>query len=181
MPDFEILVDDLARVSEDALRRRPIHPLGLTVLWALRVEYSGYDPAELGAWVEVLDRAAELGPRAGFEHVLRHLVEGERGSNLVDALTKQPLSERAREDVMSLAKKWHDEGLQEGIEKGRQEGHQEGVRAGRVEVLLRLLRRRFPSEPAASYEERVRAADLETLDRWTDQVLVGETVEDVLQ
>lgn len=117
--------------------------------------------------------------------MLRHLVDGERGSNLVDALTKQPLSERAREDVMSLAKKWHDEGLQEGIEKGLREGIEKGiekgVRAGRVEVLLRLLRRRFPSEPAASYEERVRAADLETLDRWTDQVLVGETVEDVLR
>ncbi|MBF0138430.1 MAG: PD-(D/E)XK nuclease family transposase, partial [Magnetococcales bacterium] len=49
---------------------------------------------------------------------------------------------------------------------------EDGERKGMANVLLRILRRRHADLPAR-VEAQVRAADLETLQMWTDQVLDG--------
>ncbi|MBL8748665.1 MAG: DUF4351 domain-containing protein [Planctomycetes bacterium] len=71
---------------------------------------------------------------------------------------------------MSTAERLHRE--------GRALGWNEGRAQGRSEALLRLLERRFGSVPA-EVTERVRRADLDRLDRWTDGILDAASLADL--
>ena len=48
---------------------------------------------------------------------------------------------------MKLTTSWKEEGREEGRQQGREEGRAEGWQEGQVQVLLRLLRRRFGPVP----------------------------------
>jgi len=67
-----------------------------------------------------------------------------------------------------------EEGIQEGMLRGRLEGHEEGLRS----VLVRLLKRRFAKE-ARQYESKVLAASLPEVERWLDNILDAQRIEDV--
>jgi len=67
-----------------------------------------------------------------------------------------------------------EEGIQEGVLKGRLEGHEEGQRS----VLVRQLKRRFATE-ARQYESKVLAASLPEVERWLDNILDAQRIEDV--
>lgn len=125
-------------------------------------------------WVHVVSEAAEHAPGEAFVHILRYLATSELGSSWMDALSEQPLSEAARRDIMTLQQKW----LQEGIHKGRERGLQEGLHKGHANVLLKLLQRRF-STVNPQVEARVRKADLDALERWTDRILFADSIDDV--
>lgn len=79
-------------------------------------------------------------------------------------------------------------GLQEGREEGREEGRQEGRQEGRTEArheervgfVLRLMERRFGNVPD-DVKDRVAAADLDTLDLWTDRAIDAESMEAVFK
>jgi len=87
-----------------------------------------------------------------------------------------------------------EEGIQEGIREGIQEGIREGVLRGRLEgrlegreegieeglrsVLVRQLKRRFAKE-ARQYESKVLAASLPEVERWLDNILDAQRIEDV--
>jgi hypothetical protein len=65
------------------------------------------------------------------------------------------------------------------VELMRQSAEAEAKAAGKAEVLLRLLSRRFgPLSPKV--EERVRDATLRDLDEMTDQILEAKTLQDVV-
>lgn len=74
----------------------------------------------------------------------------------------------------------------ESRELGREEGYREGLRQamevglveGAAKILLRLLRRRFGELPA-DLKERVAAAGLAAIDRWTDRVFDAESLASV--
>lgn len=66
------------------------------------------------------------------------------------------------------------EGIREGVLKGRLEGHEEGQRS----VLVRQLKRRFATE-ARQYESKVLAASLPEVERWLDNILDAQRIEDV--
>lgn len=53
-----------------------------------------------------------------------------------------------------------------------------GEVTGKADTLLRLLRRRFRTLPAA-VEDRIRAADIDHLDQWTDRFVDARTLEDI--
>ncbi|WP_428265749.1 DUF4351 domain-containing protein [Haliangium sp.] len=74
------------------------------------------------------------------------------------------------EFAQTYAEAGHKQGLEEGQKEGRKEGQQE--------LLLRLLGRKF-GELAPAIEQRVRAADLDDLERWAERVLVATTLADV--
>ncbi|MEO5372540.1 MAG: hypothetical protein H7833_20915, partial [Magnetococcus sp. DMHC-1] len=58
------------------------------------------------------------------------------------------------------------------IEQALEDGRVKGIQEGMANVLLQILRRRHADLPA-QVEAQVLAADLETLQMWTDQALDG--------
>lgn len=58
--------------------------------------------------------------------------------------------------------------------KGRAEGRAEG----KAEMTLRLLRRRFETVPAA-IEDRVRSADSDQLDQWSESLMDGKSLAEI--
>jgi len=76
------------------------------------------------------------------------------------------------------------EGLEEGRLEGKREGRLEGKREGKLEggaaVFERLLTRRFGPLDEAT-RSRIRGADLEQLERWTDRLLDAPTLTAVFE
>ncbi len=72
----------------------------------------------------------------------------------------------------------HAEGRREGEAEGRREGEAEGRREGEAEVLLRQLRVRFGALPE-DVTARIKAADAETLLRWSERILSASTLDAV--
>ena len=72
------------------------------------------------------------------------------------------------------------EGMNEGMNEGRKEGRKEGKQEERVDLLLRLLSRKFGA-PALAQRRRVEKADGETLLRWCDQVLFADSIDEALR
>ena len=71
------------------------------------------------------------------------------------------------------------EGRAEGRTEGRTEGLAEGLVVGRADTILRVLGKRFGPLPEETIQ-RVQSATLAELDLWTDRMLDGKTLADVL-
>lgn len=69
-------------------------------------------------------------------------------------------------------------GLERGLEQGILQGVQQGVLQGEQSILLRQLNRRFGTLPQ-SLEERVKQADLEQLEQWSDLILTATSLDDI--
>jgi len=74
----------------------------------------------------------------------------------------------------TIAQQWLDEGREDGLRKGKAEGKAEG----RADLLLRQIRRRFGTV-SLQIEAKVRAADVDTLDRWGDLILTAATLDEL--
>ena len=61
----------------------------------------------------------------------------------------------------------------------REEGFQQGMQQGESELLLRQLRRKFGPQAAEQHRERIRQANLDTLERWSERILSAETPDDI--
>lgn len=176
VPDFELLVDDLALVPEAELLAREGAPLGKLVVWVLRAVRVGFDPALVERWAEQLNRAESGGSREALLHVLQYLLGTDEGSTVFEALDAAPLSDEVREVVMgSYQQKW----IEQGQLQGRAEGRAEGKAEGKAELLLKLLRLRFQELPP-HVEPRVRGASDAELDRWAERVLSADTLDEAL-
>ena len=55
---------------------------------------------------------------------------------------------------------------------------EEGVFAERRKLLLRLVQKRF-GDISPAVEERIRSADLDTLDRWVERILTATTIDEL--
>ncbi len=75
-------------------------------------------------------------------------------------------------------KKGRKEGLEKGLKKGRQEGLQDGLRLGKAEILKGLVTQRF-GELSDELVERIDRADIDTLDRWSRNLLAAKSLLDV--
>ena len=64
------------------------------------------------------------------------------------------------------------------LNEGRQEGMQKGVQKGELNVLLRQLTRRFGLLDDAT-QLRLQQASLEELERWADNILDAESLDEV--
>ncbi|MBL8754627.1 MAG: Rpn family recombination-promoting nuclease/putative transposase [Planctomycetes bacterium] len=160
-PTQELIVDDLTIETEAGLLARPMTPLGMLTVLALRF-LPGASPAEA---VAAIDRWGPLlravddapGPPVGREAIeqfgwyVLHVTDAEP----VDVhMAIQKHLQRPEEKIMTTAQRLRNEGLKE----------------GRAATLLHLLTRRFGALPAA-VEARLRNASTELLERWTDRVL----------
>jgi flagellar biosynthesis/type III secretory pathway protein FliH len=81
--------------------------------------------------------------------------------------------ERGRQEGIQL-------GRQEGIQLGRQEGIEQGRRQGEIELLLRLLRRKFGSVPR-NIQARVRDAQPDQLLEWGERLVIASSLGEIFQ
>lgn len=66
------------------------------------------------------------------------------------------------------------------LEEGRRQGVAQGFAQGEQRLLARLLARKFGPLDEAT-ENRLRNASTDEINRWTDQILVARTLEDVFR
>lgn len=71
-------------------------------------------------------------------------------------------------------------GIQKGIEQGMEQGIEQGIRQGEATLLLRLIALKF-GEADDDVVRQIRAADTDTLLRWSERILTAETLADLLQ
>ena len=68
----------------------------------------------------------------------------------------------------------------EGRQEGRQEGKQEGKQEEAVEILLRLLYRKFGEIPEDK-RRKIESADSDTLLKWSERVLTANNLDEVFK
>ena len=110
-----------------------------------------------------------------FEVVIRYVLDVKEDMNVVDIIdiVSQISSEKGGE-VMTIA----DKLKQEGIEKGRKEGREEGLEEGLQRPALKLLIKKFGSLPA-EYKEEIKKKDAVELDVILDNIIDMESISDL--
>jgi predicted transposase/invertase (TIGR01784 family) len=168
LPRFDVLLDDLAGVPEDELGDRGLKPYGEVALRMLKVLRTSVHPLDdLRRWLPLMNKVerARL-PRLTrlFNYLLSVTAADPQGA--VDVIA--PLGQEEKAMGMTTAERL----INQGVAKGRVEE--------RAEVLLRLIRLKFPEAVDAALEERVRSADPATLDRGVERILTAESIEAIL-
>mgnify|MGYP006906135593 CR=1 FL=1 len=80
----------------------------------------------------------------------------------------------------AFRERWLEEGRRQGISQGFAQGAQVGELRGEQKVLARLLARKFGTLDEAT-ENRLRNASTEEINRWTDQILIARTLDEVFR
>ncbi|WP_353571992.1 DUF4351 domain-containing protein [Candidatus Albibeggiatoa sp. nov. BB20] len=80
--------------------------------------------------------------------------------------------------VTSVERIGMERGIEQGILQGMQQGLEEGVQQGEQSILLRQLTRRFGTLPEL-LQERIKQADLEQLELWSDLILTASSLEEI--
>ncbi len=190
VPSFEILVDDLATHSDEALCSRPLPPFPKVALWLLRDSRSIERLLQslAAAWRDELGRLrrADSGGEdtlVALGYILR--VAGDLPFEALRERLKAATPEL--EDVMAtieeqIFQRGFEKGVQQGVEQGIQQGVEQGVEQGRAEALRdtlgRLLRARFGGVDV-SIERHLESASESDLDRWLERVVTAERPEDI--
>jgi hypothetical protein len=178
VPSFEIRVEDLIEIDDDALRRWQLETLAILTIRMLRdardwqrLRRSMPEWAEL---VRQLMRTPE-GQR-GFEQVLRYvlLVAGEVQFDDFCATLREQLPE-TEQVTMTMAEQLLARGQAKGEAKGRAEGRAEG----RALALTKLMTLKFgPISP--EHAALIAAANEQQLDVYIERILAAATPEAVL-
>ena len=181
LPDFELLVDDLCRTSDDELSSRALAHFAKVALWLLRDgRVESRLRASMPLWVGLLDRL----PKAALEPIVHYLARlvGERVTWDLFRANLQQLAPNAEGTVMSPADQWFAEGEARGEARGRAEGEArgraEGEARGRAALLAKQLTLKLGELPEP-VRERLLNANIDELDRWAERVLVATSFADV--
>lgn len=171
-PRFRFILVDLSTLDDAALRTQGASPaVRLTLLALTQARRSRDLQALLAGWITLLrELLREPGGEAVLGQVLSYLYEV-RGRADFGRLDLQALNFPESKAIMqSMADHLRAQGRQQGRQQGLQQGHQG--------LFLRLLRRKFPQVSPARLAQ-AEAADIATIDRWSDQLLTATTVDEV--
>ena len=96
---------------------------------------------------------------------------------------QQTYTQEAKE-MTALSVRFREEGIRQGMQQGIQQGMQQGMQQGKLEgetsLIERLLTRRF-GPPSADTQARLKAANLEQIEQWAENILDAATQEYVLK
>jgi predicted transposase YdaD len=172
VPDFEVVVDDLAKVTDDEIDARGLPPHVALSLWALR---DGRSPesllAHLPFWARVV---ADLdGTPGGVEALLRIMeylgnAAGERSVDLKQFAALLAEHSPVAQDLAMTS-----------LERLLDEGRQQGRLLERRELLLEQLREKF-GELSDADEAKIAEADAETLADCVKRIIRADSVAAVL-
>lgn len=99
-------------------------------------------------------------------------------ADLVRAILYEVLPEEGDRVMSTAGEQWKAEGFNLGLTQGEARGEARGETRGKAEMLLRLLRRRFPAL-TPEIEARVRGAQCAQLDDWSERLLDAAGLTDV--
>ena len=137
-------------------------------------------PKAITAWVTFFERWNEEAAMAGIEDVSVH--EAIRRLEVIsgdeEARIRAMLREKAIRDERSWRNRAERAGREEGLAAGLEQGLQRGRTEGESRILERQLARRFGPLPEPVVT-RLRGADAETLERWSDRIFDARTLDDV--
>jgi predicted transposase/invertase (TIGR01784 family) len=192
VPRLDFLLDDISRISDDALARRALGALPTLTLWALRdARHVGRIERGLPRWQALMQALYETeNGREALLTIFRYLslvAEDLSPQTLLASLAPR-LSEAKDTLMTTLAERWIAEGRVEGEAKGRVEGEAkgrvEGEAKGRVEgvraMLIQLMSAKF-GELSREQRERVEAASEEEMLFWSKRVLRESSLAAVFQ
>jgi hypothetical protein len=74
---------------------------------------------------------------------------------------------------------WTETWKQQGLEQGLEQGLKKGEVIGQEKLLKKLMRKRFGNLFDARFQDRLRNATPEQLERWADRILDAGTIEEV--
>jgi predicted transposase YdaD len=169
---FRFVLEDISHETDEALRARPMTPLGRLTLWCLRHAREPEGLVErLREWLALVREIhrAPNGP-AALLVIWRYILtiyESKRAPEEIVVQLLEAVGEEERKEIMTAADML--------IERGRNEGRKQERR----EMLLKQLRIRFGALPDVAVT-RVNTADMAQLDVWLERVLTAATLVDVL-
>ena len=170
LPRMSYLLHDLSALDDEELRGMALGRMAQLLLKHARTGDLGQ---RLPRWLDTFARAhGESGLRA-LELVIRYVLHVDDAplAPAVAALLAGRLGAETVGEALGYADRMHEEGLQQGL--------QQGLRQGR-EMLLKLMERRFGAVPPEAVA-RVRAADWDALDAWTDRLLAAPSLDQLLE
>ncbi len=197
VPDFDLIIDDLVHVDDEALLARPMSAFPKLVLWARR---DGRSPEKLfrslPRWRHELERLMTEDPSlrdAGV--VLRYIlrVSGDVPFEIIrqefikvipeiEVAMASAAEQLFQEGIEKGIEKGIEQGEERGLKKGRQEGRQEGRQAGRQEanrtMLGRLLQLRFGAL-GPEVEARIAEGSSEQVEGWLERFATAETLDGI--
>ena len=178
LPNFDLLMDDLADFDEDMLRARALPAGGQLALLALRLPSQDELADAVQRWGDLLGEVAgesRLRAESILEQFFSYILSRwEVPSELRGQL--RAINPKVEEAYMTTAEKLINEGLVKGLAKGRTEGRNEG----RAHVLLKQLELRFGTQTDATRERVMNATEAE-LDLWTERILTATTAESLFE
>jgi predicted transposase/invertase (TIGR01784 family) len=171
VPGFQILVDDLAHLSNEQLKARALSAPLKVALWTLRDARNGPRLlSNLEHWVQELEETL----RTDFELmscILRYVW------NVCEDLhyaqfraTLRALLPEAERLAMTIA--------EELIQQGREEGRTEGRTEGQVSLLVKMLTFKF-GDLSADHQARIESATPEQLELYAERLLSADTLDAV--
>lgn len=179
-PQFRYLVKSFADCSPEDVRGMAISVLGKLTMAALQfLPLASPQQVIEGvvAWAELVRQvmSAPSGHEA-IEAISHYILSTSRvDPEVLIEVVDREIDREASMKVKTAAQRLREEGKAEGKAQGRAEGQVLGAIRGRSELLLRLLQARYGDLPAEVLA-RVRAADLEEIDRWALRSLDAPTL-----
>ncbi len=162
VPDFELLVDDLARVPDSQLLRRPLDTLAKVVLWALRDARSNRLRHTPRAWGRMLGQL-DAGAPEDMAMVLRYIWEVAGSEALENIMMRlADVAPATEEKMQTIAQALRAEGMK----LGKLQGEKRGERRGKAESVLAVLEARGLAVTEKQRELIVTCRNLSTLNRW---------------
>ncbi len=192
LPAFVYDLQDLSETPDEELTGEALRQMVLLLLkWGKSEDFWQRFPDWLTTMREIYDQPHN-GLRA-IEALLRYIVKvvPDPPPQEIYSLLSTELSSTAEELLMTWAEQLEQKGLQRGLQRGLEEGLERGLERGRAEEQARQLQRsrlRFLKLLALKFQEvppsaqvRVEEAAEEELDRWTEVILMADTIEAIFQ
>src|SRR5699024_5694831 len=94
-------------------------------------------------------------------------------------------SQLDEEDIIEFKQRYPEEGNVMGgyykrlAEESAKQSLQQGLEQGERLLLLKLLKRRFTKQAAQAYENKLLQASSKDIERWAENILDAETIEEV--
>ncbi|MBF0163716.1 MAG: hypothetical protein HQM01_04260 [Magnetococcales bacterium] len=153
----------LAHIQAKQTRHRPEERYQAKRRLIRRLYEQGYDRQQVIDLFRFIDWVLHL-PNALDDQLVMEIIEFEESQ-------KMPY-------ISSVERFGEERGRLMGIQIGRQEGRQEGRQDGKTDTLLKQMRRKFGQTPDW-VTEKVKAANLEQIEVWSDNFVFATSVDEV--
>ncbi len=158
-----------SRHPDKATRLRPLIDL-------IRRLYSyGYSQPQIGQLLRLVEWVVRLPPELETDYL-----EAAQQLEQEYEMSYVTIAERVytQKGIEQGIEKGIEQGIERGIEQGIEQGIEKGIEQGQANLLLRLIERRFGSQPA-NIHEQIRTASSPQLEIWSLNFVDAQTLDDV--